>query len=133
MTSHARSASNPLPHRVASAPATKSSTNLSSINTTLPPFASQPNLQTLPTSPTTNASGCLDERPAGWTWDVTPAEKASSDRFFDTLDPWKHGYIEGETAVPFMSKSKLSEHILANIWCVLSFLLTSNDVLIHIY
>ncbi|KAH7927735.1 hypothetical protein BV22DRAFT_1110947 [Leucogyrophana mollusca] len=49
-------------------------------------------------------------------WDVTAAEKAGADRFFDTLDSQHHGYIEGDVAVPFMLQSKLSEDILAQVW-----------------
>ncbi|EIW85357.1 hypothetical protein CONPUDRAFT_135123 [Coniophora puteana RWD-64-598 SS2] len=49
-------------------------------------------------------------------WDVTPAEKASSDQFFDTLDTQKRGFIEGDVAVPFMLQSKLSEDVLAQVW-----------------
>jgi epidermal growth factor receptor substrate 15 len=55
---------------------------------------------------------------AGWTWDVTPTDKVNSDKFFETLDPWKHGYIEGDAAVTFFSKSKLSHEDLGQIWCV---------------
>ncbi|KAH8102894.1 EF-hand [Cristinia sonorae] len=104
-----RSASNPLPNRVSSAPATRPSTTspISPTFTSVSGSVSQPHLS--PTSPATSRSD-------GWNWDVTPAEKASSDRFFDMLDPWKHGYIEGEAAVPFMSKSKLPESVLADIW-----------------
>ncbi|KAF8556898.1 hypothetical protein OG21DRAFT_1408041 [Imleria badia] len=49
-------------------------------------------------------------------WDVTPVEKASTDRFFDTLDPHNRGYIEGDVAVPFMLQSKLPEEVLAQVW-----------------
>ena len=49
-------------------------------------------------------------------WDVSPTEKASSDRLFDTLDSQKRGYIEGEVAVPFMLDSKLPGEVLAQIW-----------------
>lgn len=52
-------------------------------------------------------------------WDVTPAEKASADQFFETLDTQKKGYIEGEVAVPFMLKSNLPEEVLAQVWFVL--------------
>ncbi|KAF8964114.1 hypothetical protein BDZ97DRAFT_2058743 [Flammula alnicola] len=52
----------------------------------------------------------------GQDWDVTAAEKASSDRYFDTLDTQKKGYIEGEVAVPFMLKSQLPGEILAQVW-----------------
>lgn len=51
-------------------------------------------------------------------WDVTPVEKASADRFFETLDSHKRGYIEGDVAVPFLLQSKLPEEILAQVWCV---------------
>lgn len=50
------------------------------------------------------------------TWDVTAAEKASADRFFDTLDSQKLNYIEGDIAVPFMLQSNLPEDTLAHIW-----------------
>ncbi|KIJ17083.1 hypothetical protein PAXINDRAFT_73420 [Paxillus involutus ATCC 200175] len=49
-------------------------------------------------------------------WDVTPVGKASADRFFDTLDPHRRGYIEGDVAVPFMLQSKLPEEVLAQVW-----------------
>ena len=52
----------------------------------------------------------------GAQWDVTPQEKANSDRIFDTLDAQKRGYIEGDVAVPFMLQSKLPEDILAQVW-----------------
>lgn len=49
-------------------------------------------------------------------WDVTPADKASSDSHFDTLDTQKKGFIEGEVAVPFMLKSQLPGEVLAQVW-----------------
>jgi epidermal growth factor receptor substrate 15 len=49
-------------------------------------------------------------------WDVTAAEKATADRFFDELDPQKRGYIEGDVAVPFMLKSNLPGEDLARVW-----------------
>ncbi|PVG02985.1 hypothetical protein CPB86DRAFT_793911 [Serendipita vermifera] len=49
-------------------------------------------------------------------WDVTAAEKARSDGFFDTLDTAKLGYIEGSAAVPFMLLSNLPEDTLARVW-----------------
>lgn len=55
-------------------------------------------------------------QPTGQQWDVTSAEKASADSFFDTLDTQKRGYIEGDVAVPFMLQSKLPDDILAQIW-----------------
>ncbi|KAG5637716.1 hypothetical protein H0H81_003480 [Sphagnurus paluster] len=49
-------------------------------------------------------------------WDVTPADKANSDKFFDELDNQRRGYIEGDVAVPFMLKSNLPGEDLARIW-----------------
>ncbi|KAF9069265.1 hypothetical protein BDP27DRAFT_1447851 [Rhodocollybia butyracea] len=49
-------------------------------------------------------------------WDVTAADKASFDGYFDTLDTAKLGYIEGEVAVPFMLQSKLPGDVLARVW-----------------
>lgn len=49
-------------------------------------------------------------------WDVTPEEKGRFDKFFDTLDAQKRGFIEGDVAVPFMLQSKLSGDILAQVW-----------------
>ena len=49
-------------------------------------------------------------------WDVSPAEKAKFDQFFDNLDAHKRRFIEGDVAVPFMLQSKLSEDVLAQIW-----------------
>ncbi|KAF7322672.1 hypothetical protein HMN09_00045900 [Mycena chlorophos] len=49
-------------------------------------------------------------------WDISPAEKATSDRWFDTLDTQKRGYIQDDVAVPFMLESKLSGEDLAQIW-----------------
>ena len=44
--------------------------------------------------------------------------KARFDTFFDALDPWRKGYIEGDVAVPFFAKSKLPDNVMADIWCV---------------
>ncbi|KAI0005866.1 hypothetical protein BJV74DRAFT_874996 [Russula compacta] len=49
-------------------------------------------------------------------WDVTPPEKANSDKLFDGLDKRRRGYIESDVAVPFMLQSKLPEADLASIW-----------------
>jgi epidermal growth factor receptor substrate 15 len=49
-------------------------------------------------------------------WDVTPAEKVSSDAIFNDLDKQRLGYIEGDTAVPFMLQSNLPEDVLAAVW-----------------
>lgn len=49
-------------------------------------------------------------------WDVTAEEKASSDNFFDSLDPQRRGFIEGDVAVPFMLESRLQGEDLAQVW-----------------
>ncbi|KAF7800253.1 hypothetical protein EIP86_011500 [Pleurotus ostreatoroseus] len=53
-----------------------------------------------------------------WTWALSAADRASAERFFDQLDPWKQGSVEGEAAVAFLSRSKLPPGVLAQIWCV---------------
>jgi epidermal growth factor receptor substrate 15 len=57
-------------------------------------------------------------------WDITPAEKAKSDRFFNELDTKKNGYIDASAAVPFMMQSKLPDEDLAKIWCALTMALS---------
>ncbi|KAL7414092.1 hypothetical protein BDY24DRAFT_414779 [Mrakia frigida] len=49
-------------------------------------------------------------------WDVTAAEKTASDKFFDELDTFGRGILDGDVAVPFMLQSKLPEVDLASIW-----------------
>lgn len=56
--------------------------------------------------------------PAQVPWDVTAAEKTASDRFFDQLDKFGRGVLDGDVAVPFMLESKLPEADLASIWLV---------------
>ena len=51
-------------------------------------------------------------------WDVSAAEKANADRYFDNLDPQRRGFIEGDVAVPFMLESKLPGDDLAQVWYV---------------
>ena len=65
-------------------------------------------------------------------WDITPVEKAASDRFFDTLDTLQRGYIEGEVAVPFMLQSKLPEEILAQVWRVQPFFSRYSMVVLNV-
>lgn len=97
-SSHSRSASVPAVPRPTPSPQ--------------PPVAT-PSPQPPPAPPAT---------PADWDWDITPTDKARSDKFFDTLDPWKTGQIDGDAAVPFLSKSKLPDLVLAHIWYVLPLL-----------
>ncbi|KAI0362741.1 hypothetical protein OH77DRAFT_1515924 [Trametes cingulata] len=80
-----------------------------------------PNAPPLPArsaAPASPAFPFLQQAPstANPQWDVTPQEKANSDRIFDGLDTQKKGYIEGDVAVPFMLQSKLPEDVLAQIW-----------------
>lgn len=77
-----------------------------------PPLPSRPAVQNNGTAFGTSAFATSQA------WDVTAEEKANSDRFFEGLDAQKRGYIEGDVAVPFMVQSKLSEDVLAQIWCV---------------
>ncbi|KAL8293725.1 hypothetical protein RQP46_000426 [Phenoliferia psychrophenolica] len=49
-------------------------------------------------------------------WDITPAEKADADRFFDGIDTARTGTIEGEAAVGFFSQSGLPIEQLAKVW-----------------
>ncbi|KAI0818801.1 hypothetical protein BC629DRAFT_1588129 [Irpex lacteus] len=84
------------------------------------PFRGAPSSS--PSPPATPSGSAIFTRdgqtsaPPGWNWDVSPTDKANADKFFDTLDPWKHGFIEGDAAVAFMSKSKLSTEDLGRIW-----------------
>jgi len=55
-------------------------------------------------------------RSVSWTWTISPIEKANSDKFFDDMDPWKLGFLRGDTAAPFMARSKLSPDVLGEIW-----------------
>jgi epidermal growth factor receptor substrate 15 len=77
-----------------------------------------PPVPSLPVRPNASqlGSGAFGNASLNAKWDITPTEKASSDRFFETLDPQGRGYIEGEVAVPFMLESKLSGEDLAQIW-----------------
>ena len=62
-------------------------------------------------------------------WDITAAEKANSDRFFDGLDNAKKGYIEADAAVPFMMQSNLPEDNLAQIWCAFAVMFNVRSML----
>lgn len=79
----------------------------------------------LPNRPKSMAFGASAfSAPAQPPWDVTPAEKASADAFFDKLDTQKRGYIEGDVAVPFMLESKLPGGDLAQVWYVVLLVLS---------
>ncbi|KAH9447005.1 hypothetical protein MJO28_015983 [Puccinia striiformis f. sp. tritici] len=54
--------------------------------------------------------------PTGSAWDISSAELAQSNIYFDSLDTNRLGYITGDRAVPFMMESKLPGEILARIW-----------------
>ncbi|KAH7321234.1 hypothetical protein B0I35DRAFT_450653 [Stachybotrys elegans] len=49
-------------------------------------------------------------------WAVSPADKARFDQIYNDLDKAGKGFITGEEAVPFLSKSELPEDTLAQIW-----------------
>lgn len=49
-------------------------------------------------------------------WLITPNEKSRYDTVFSTVDRANSGFIVGEQAVEFFSKTGLSEDILAQIW-----------------
>lgn len=49
-------------------------------------------------------------------WEITPAQKAGYDVFFDMLDPWKTEYVEEDAAAKFFQKSKLPIVVLRQIW-----------------
>lgn len=61
-------------------------------------------------------------------WDVTAEEKLTFDGFFDTLDTTNRGYVEGDAAVQFLLQSKLSGDILAQVWSVYSYLVSSHEL-----
>ncbi|KAL1898880.1 hypothetical protein Sste5346_003291 [Sporothrix stenoceras] len=52
----------------------------------------------------------------GSDWLITPQEKARMDPVFQNLDKTRKGYITGEEAVPFLTRSGLDEDTLAQIW-----------------
>ena len=85
-----------------------------------PQYTGQPSIASSAAAqsfPSTQPSSVFSSQlPSSHAWDVSAVEKVQSDRFFDTLDPQKRGFIEGEVAVPFMLESKLSEQLLAQIW-----------------
>lgn len=66
--------------------------------------------------PPSSAFGGQSRPPVMAPWDVQPGEKTASDGFFDTLDPSRRGFIEGDVAVPFMLQSGLDESTLAQVW-----------------
>lgn len=53
-----------------------------------------------------------------YAWDVSPAEKFEADHQFDTLDPQKNGFVQGEVAAKYMLRFRLQPEDLAHIWSV---------------
>lgn len=49
-------------------------------------------------------------------WAITPSDKAQFDQIFATVDTAKRGFVTGEQAVGFFSRSGLPEEALAQIW-----------------
>ncbi|KAI0948384.1 hypothetical protein AcV7_009142 [Taiwanofungus camphoratus] len=78
--------------------------------------------QTPPASPLVSESFTIQRGqgvPAATpSWDIDPVEKTQSDALFDTLDPRKTGYIEGDVAITFLAKSRLPDGVMAAIWDV---------------
>ncbi|KAI1431791.1 hypothetical protein GGR50DRAFT_677567 [Xylaria sp. CBS 124048] len=52
----------------------------------------------------------------GGDWLITPQDKIKFDEIYATVDMTNKGYITGEEAVSFLSQSRLSEDVLAQIW-----------------
>ncbi|KAF8184982.1 hypothetical protein K438DRAFT_1766106 [Mycena galopus ATCC 62051] len=75
-----------------------------------------PHLPARPSASSPSAMGSGAFGVAQPAWDVTPAEKAAADRWFDNLDTQQRGFIQDDVAVPFMLESKLSGEDLALIW-----------------
>ncbi|KAJ1562688.1 hypothetical protein HK096_005507 [Nowakowskiella sp. JEL0078] len=51
-------------------------------------------------------------------WKISEIDRKQYDKYFDTLDEKKNGFITGDQAYGFMTKSKLSETILAQVWAL---------------
>lgn len=59
----------------------------------------------------------IPDTPTGFDqWAIAPADKAQFDQIFDTVDTTKRGFVTGEQAVGFFSRSGLPEEALAQIW-----------------
>lgn len=87
------------------------------------PIARQNTGQKVQFSPGINASSsqspgarAFGRAPPQQPWDISPADKARSDGFFDSLDTKRQGFVEGDQAVPFFLESRLPESALAQIW-----------------
>ncbi|KAI0781214.1 hypothetical protein BD413DRAFT_620813 [Trametes elegans] len=99
--------------------ATRSTPHLNTLptsNSPASPFATAPPTP-FPTSPFPGSSSYM---PAPATtpsdWNITPEERARYDRFFDQLDTSRKGYLLSDVAVPFFSRAKLSNEVMATIW-----------------
>ncbi|OAA55805.1 ef hand domain containing protein [Niveomyces insectorum RCEF 264] len=79
-----------------------------------PNFSSNALVRSAPPAPAAAATTATNA--TGGDWLITPAEKARMDPVFDSLDKNKDGFITGEEAVPFLTRSGLSEDVLAQIW-----------------
>lgn len=49
-------------------------------------------------------------------WVISSQERAQSDKLFDSLDKAHRGTIGADEVVPFLTKSNLSEDVLAQVW-----------------
>ncbi|CAK7234200.1 hypothetical protein SEUCBS140593_008861 [Sporothrix eucalyptigena] len=79
--------------------------------------AAPPNFSSGPLGrPAAPAAPAAAPTSSGPEWLITPAEKARMDTVFQTLDKGRKGYITGEEAVPFLTRSGLDEDKLAQVW-----------------
>ncbi|CAK7270930.1 hypothetical protein SEPCBS57363_004353 [Sporothrix epigloea] len=89
-------------------PSTSISRQMTGMRPAPPNFSAGPLGRPAPPTPTPMSSGSE--------WLITPAEKARMDPVFLNLDKDHKGYITGEEAVPFLTRSGLNEDQLAQVW-----------------
>ncbi|KAI1825348.1 hypothetical protein F4861DRAFT_501739 [Xylaria intraflava] len=58
----------------------------------------------------------ISTQTTGSDWLITAQDKGKFDEIYATVDKTNKGYITGEEAVTFLSQSRLSEDLLAQIW-----------------
>ncbi|KAI2642050.1 hypothetical protein GGS21DRAFT_537300 [Xylaria nigripes] len=66
--------------------------------------------------PLGNQAMGIPPQTSGSDWLVTAQDKVKFDEIYATVDKTNRGYITGEEAVTFLSQSRLSEDVLAQIW-----------------
>ncbi|CAG8790528.1 24351_t:CDS:2, partial [Racocetra persica] len=83
--------------------------------------ANAPTFPTSPQPPSRKISGVVDAPISpitqDYSWDVTPDDKATYDKYFNSLDGISNkGYLTGDEAASFFMKSRLTPNVLAQIW-----------------